>query len=66
MPRFLVYVDANSIETIDAAFNLIDKGYVDEYITLTQDGKPIVYDETMVSNPVRCNAMANNCKNVTE
>ena len=53
MPRFLVYVDADSLD-------------VDEYFTLTKDGSPIVFDDHMVSNPDRCNGMAIRCAGITE
>lgn len=66
MPRFLVYVDADSLDVIDEAFQQIDVGYVDEYFTLTQDGSPIVFDDHMVSNPDRCNGMAIRCAGITE
>ncbi len=71
MPRFLVYVDADSIDVIDEAFQQVDAthgfaGYVEEYFTLTKDGKPIVFDDHMVSNPDKCNDMAIRCAGITE
>ena len=66
MPRFLVYVDADSIDVIDEAFQQVDAGYVEEYFTLTKDGKPIVFDDHMVSNPDRCNGMASRAAGITE
>ena len=66
MPRYLVYVDADSIDVIDEAFQQIDAGYLDEYFTLTKDGKPIVFDDHMVSNPDKCNDMAIRCAGITE
>jgi hypothetical protein len=66
MPRFLVYVDADSLDVIDEAFQQVDDGYLEEYFTLTEDGKPIVFDDHMVSNPDRCNGMAIRCAGITE
>jgi hypothetical protein len=66
MPRFLVYVDADSADVIDEAFQQVDAGYVEEYFTLTKDGKPIVFDDHMVSNPDKCNDMAIRCAGITE
>ncbi len=66
MPRFLVYVDADSIDTISEAFDQLDAGYVEEYFTLTQDGKPIVFEAGQVSNPEWCNRIAKRCKGIAE
>jgi hypothetical protein len=66
MPRFLVYVDVDSADVIDEAFQQVDAGYVEEYFTLTKDGKPIVFDDHMVSNPDKCNDMAIRCAGITE
>jgi hypothetical protein len=66
MPRFLVYVDADSLDVIDEAFQQVDDGYLEEYFTLTKDGKPIVFDDHMVSNPDKCNDMAIRCAGITE
>jgi hypothetical protein len=66
MPRFLVYVDADSVDVIDEAFQQVDAGYVEEYFTLTKDGKPIAFDDHMVSNPDKCNDMAIRCAGITE
>lgn len=66
MPRFLVYVDADSLAVIDEVFQQVDDGYLDEYFTLTKDGKPIVFDDHMVSNPDKCNDMASRCAGITE
>jgi hypothetical protein len=66
MPRYLVYVDTDSLDVIDEAFQQIDAGYVEEYFTLTEDGSPIVFDDYMVSNPDRCNGMAIRCAGITE
>jgi hypothetical protein len=52
---------------IDEAFgNTLDRGFVEEYVTLTENGKPIVFDERMVSNPEWCNKVANLCVGLTE
>jgi hypothetical protein len=67
MPRYLVYVDAVDMAVIDEAFgNTLDRGFVEEYVTLTENGKPIVFDERMVSNPEWCNKVANLCVGLTE
>ena len=66
MPRFLVYVDADSLDVIDEAFQQVDPGYVDEYFTLTVDGAPIVFDDHMVSDPDKCNGLALRCAGITE
>jgi len=66
MPKFLVYVDADSADVIDEAFQQVDAGYVEEYFTLTKDGKPIIFDDHMVSNPEKCNDMAIRCAGITE
>jgi hypothetical protein len=66
MPKFLIYVDADSLDVIDEAFQQVDAGYVEEYFTLTVDGSPIVFDDHMVSNPDRCNGMAIRCAGITE
>lgn len=66
MPRYLVYVDADSVESISAAFDQLDNGYVDEYITLTENGVPFVFDEMMVSNPNKCNKLAVRCAGIVK
>ena len=66
MPRFLIYVDADSIDAIGEAFDQLDAGAVEEYFTLTEDGAPIVFDEQMVSNPEFCNGLAIRCAGITE
>lgn len=67
MPRFLVYVDAESISVIDEALgSTLDKGAIEEYVTLTENGSPIVFDDTMVSNPDWCNGAAIRCAGITE
>ena len=66
MSKFLVYVDADSIDAISEAFDQLDAGAIEEYFTLTEDGAPIVFDEQMVSNPDRCNGLAIRCAGITE
>jgi hypothetical protein len=66
MPRYLVYVDAVDKGVIDEAFDSLDIGSVEEYITLTENGSPIVFDNTMVSNPEWCNGTAIKCAGITE
>ena len=66
MPRFLVYVDADSVDAISEAFDQLDAGAIEEYFTLTNDGKPILFDDFMVSNSDWCNKLANKCANLTE
>ena len=66
MPRFLVYVDADSIDAISEAFDRLDGGAIQEYFTLTEDGQPIVFEEGQVSNPDWCNGIAIRCGGITE
>lgn len=66
MPRYLVYVDAGSLDVIDEAFQQLDPGYIEEYFTLTVDGSPIVFEPGMVSNPDFCNGLALRCAGITE
>jgi hypothetical protein len=67
MPRFLVYVNAEDIHVIDDAFEQFVDGYaIEEYFTLTEDGRPIVFETGMVGDPDFCNSMANRCAGITE
>jgi hypothetical protein len=67
MPRFLIYVNAENISVIDDAFEKFVDGYsIEEYFTLTEDGKPIVFEEGMVGDPDFCNGLAIRCAGITE
>ena len=66
MPRYLVYVVATDKSVIDDAFELaLDSHDIDEYITLTEDGQPIVFESGMVGDPAFCNGMAIRCAGIT-
>ena len=67
MPRYLIYVVATDKSIIDDAFeNALDSHDIDEYITLTEDGAPIVFEPGMVGDPAFCNGMAIRCAGITE
>ena len=67
MPRFLIYVDAEDIHVIDDAFEqFVDSYSVEEYFTLTEDGRPIEFEQGMVGDPDFCNSMAIRCAGITE
>jgi hypothetical protein len=66
MSRYLIYVDGNLDKIGDALGELVDDGDIDEYFTLTEDGKPIVFEDGMVGDPEFCNALAIRCAGITE
>jgi len=67
MSQYLIYVDATDLSIIDDAFEVgIDNQTINEYFTLTEDGRPIVFEKGMVSDPDFCNGMAIRCAMLTE
>lgn len=66
MSRYLIYVDGDLDKISDALGELVDDGFVDEFYTLTEDGKPIVFEDGEVSCPEFCNGLAIRCAGITE
>ena len=65
--RFLVYIEAGSIDAIDDALGYaVDSNDVDKYGTLTIDGDPLLYERGTDSAWDSLNAMAAACGGVTE
>jgi hypothetical protein len=67
MSRYLIYVDAIDLHTIDDLLSVgVDNYTITEYFTLTEDGSPIMFEKGMVSEPDFCNGMAIRCSGITE
>jgi hypothetical protein len=67
MSRYLIYVDAIDLHTIDDLLSVgVDNYTITEYFTLTEDGKPMIVDKTVCGGYVWENYMANRCANITE
>ena len=67
MPRYLIYVDAGSLNAVGDLLSIgVDDGSIDEFFTLTEDGQPIVFEPGMVSDPEFCNGLALRCAGITE
>ena len=66
MSRYLIYIDGDLHKIGDALGALVDNGDIDEYFTLTEDGKPIVFEDGMVGDPDFCNCLAVRCAGITE
>jgi hypothetical protein len=67
MTRYLVYIDADNINTIGDLLSIgVDNGTIDEFFTLTEDGAPIVFEDGMVGSPEFCNGLALRCAGITE
>lgn len=67
MTRYLVYIDADGLGAIgDLLGQGVDDGSIDEFFTLTEDGKPIVFEDGEVSCPEFCNGLALRCAGITE
>ena len=67
MTQYLVYVDCDSIHTIGDCLSAgVDNNSIDEFYTLTEDGKPIVFEDGEVSCPEFCNGLAMRCAGITE
>lgn len=67
MARYLVYIDIEDLSLLDKAFEgLVDDHSISEYFTLTENGEPILYDNSMVGCPEFCNGMAIRAAGITE
>jgi len=65
--RFLVYIEAGSIDAIDNAIgSAVDSNDVEKYAVLTVDGAPILYDKAVDSASDSLNAMSVSCCGITE
>jgi len=65
--RFLVYIEAGSIDAIDDALgSAVDSYDVDKYATLTIDGEPLLCERGTDSAWDSLNAMAAACGGITE
>lgn len=67
MKRYLVYINADNLHTVGDLLSIgVDNGTIDEFVTLTEDGSPIVFEDGMVGDPDFCNGMAIRCAGITE
>jgi hypothetical protein len=65
--RFLVYIEAGSIDAIDNALgSAVDSNDIDKYATLTIDGEQLLYERGSDSASDNLNAMAAACEGITE
>ncbi len=67
MARYLVFIDCNTIDQIDNALGAgVDSGIIDHYAVITENGAPILYDQSSDPAADFLNSMGAACMGVTE
>lgn len=67
MARYLVFIDCNTIDQIDNALGAgVDSGIIDHYAVITENGAPILYDQSSDPAADYLNLMGAACMGVTE
>jgi len=67
MTRYLVFIDCGTISQIDDALGAgVDSGVIDHYAVITENGAPILYDQSGDPASDYLNTMGAACMGVTE
>ena len=65
--KLLVYIECGNLDSVDDVLgNGIDSGLIDKYATVTIDGAPVLYDESMDSAAEYLSEMGVKAMGVTE
>lgn len=67
MPKFLVFIECSDIRNIDLSLDSgVDSGIIDHYAVITENGAPIIYDQSIDPAADFLNSMGLACMGLTE